>query len=462
MPASRKDRPKLSRAELVAWLDRRVNYERFVPTVREGDTFALGRMRRLLAAIGSPHRAFPVVHVAGTKGKGSTVAMIAAILDHAGHRVGCYLSPHVHALEERISVCGNPITSAELVRAFAKVIPAVDAMDREAGRRGVRGLTWFEVVTAGAMMHFKQAGVNIAVLETGLGGRLDATNVSQPIVSVITSISLDHMALLGPTIGAIATEKAGIIKRGCPVISGALSPSARRVIAATATRRRAPLLQLNRDFRAIALDAAPASGHALAGGVLELCFPRGGQPARRVRYRVGMPGRHQVSNASLAVVAAHTLDSLGFHIPSEALAAGLANTILPARIETFSTDPLVIVDAAHNVASIKALLETLAHLLNSLRPRVLVFAASGDKQIERMLARATGCFDHVIVTRYATNPRAASPERLVAACKRAGLPAARVADSPAAALRTARSLATKKGIVCVAGSFFLAAEIRGN
>ncbi|MEI6037064.1 MAG: folylpolyglutamate synthase/dihydrofolate synthase family protein [Planctomycetota bacterium] len=462
MPASRKDRSKLSRTELVAWLDRRVNYERFVPTAQTGGTFALGRMRRLLALIGSPHQAFPVVHVAGTKGKGSTVAMIAAILDHAGHRVGCYLSPHVHALEERISVCGRPITSAELVRAFAKVIPAVDAMDREAGRRGVRGLTWFEVVTAGAMVHFKQAGVDIAVLETGLGGRLDATNVSQPILSVITSISLDHMALLGSTISAIATEKAGIIKRGCPVISGALSLSARRVIAATAARRRAPLLQLNRDFRALYCDATPASAHALAAGVLELRFPNGGQTARPVRYRVGMPGRHQASNASLAVVAAHTLNSLGFHVPPEAIAAGLSNTILPARIETFGTQPLVIVDAAHNVASMKALLETLGHSLNSLRPRVLVFAASGDKQIEQMLAQATGCFDHVIVTRYATNPRAASPERLVAACKRAGLPAARVADSPSAALRAARSLATKKGIVCVAGSFFLAAEIRGN
>ena len=207
MPASRKDRSKLSRTELVAWLDRRVNYERFIPTAQTGGTFALGRMRRLLALIGFPHQAFPVVHVAGTKGKGSTVAMIAAILDHAGHRVGCYLSPHVHTLEERISVCGHPITSAEMVRAFAKVMPAVDAIDREAKRCGVRGLTWFEVVTAGAMVHFKQAGVDIAVLETGLGGRLDATNVSQPILSVITSISLDHMALLGSTISAIATTR---------------------------------------------------------------------------------------------------------------------------------------------------------------------------------------------------------------------------------------------------------------
>ena len=220
------------RAAAIAWLDRRINFER-TPPGGTAAAFGLARMRRLLAAVGAPHERLPVVHVAGTKGKGSTVAMLASILEDAGHLVGRYMSPHVHALEERICVAGRPIAAADLVAAFDAVIPAVERLDAAAARRGGRGPTWFEVVTAVALVHFVRAGVEIAVLETGLGGRLDATNVSRPVVSVITSISLDHMAVLGPTIGRIAGEKSGIIKRGVPVVSGATHPAARRVVAAT-------------------------------------------------------------------------------------------------------------------------------------------------------------------------------------------------------------------------------------
>jgi dihydrofolate synthase/folylpolyglutamate synthase len=458
MAEKRKVRSGLTRAEAVAWLDRRVNFERVAPSGPRG-SFGLARMRRLLAAIGSPQRGLAVVHVAGTKGKGSTVAMIAAILDEAGHRVGCYLSPHVHAIEERIAINGRPIGSTALVEAFATVIPAVDAMDRAAARRGGRGPTWFEVMTAVAMLHFARSRVTLAVLETGLGGRLDATNVSEPVLSVITSISLDHMAVLGRTIGRIAGEKAGIIKRGCPVISGATAPAARRVIAATAARRRAALLQLGRDFQAY-----PA-GEQFGSSAVDVVLPERFSPLQDMqrtpnRYLLGMPGGHQAANASLAVVAAHSLDAMGYRVPAAAIAAGLRKAVLPARIETVSRRPLVVVDAAHNVASMRALLETLARPLATMRPRVLLFAASGDKQIEKMLALAAGHFDHVVVTRYATNPRAAPVERLVAACRKAGLPAAQVASSPREALTAAKKLAGPHGIVCVAGSFFLAAEIR--
>lgn len=457
MAETRKGRSGLTRAEAVAWLDRRVNFERVVPCGPHG-SFGLARMRRLLAAIGSPQRGLPVVHVAGTKGKGSTVAMIAAILDEAGHRVGCYLSPHVHAIEERIAINGRPIGSTALVEAFATVIPAVDAMDRTAARRGGRGPTWFEVMTAVAMLHFARSRVTLAVLETGLGGRLDATNVSEPVLSVITSISLDHMAVLGRTIGRIAGEKAGIIKRGCPVISGATAPAARRVIAATAARRRAALLQLGRDFHAH--PAGDRFGSDAVEVVLPERFAAQGRQQVPSRYLLGMPGDHQAANASLAVVAARSLDAMGYRVPAAAIAAGLRKAVLPARIETVSRRPLVVVDAAHNVASMRALLETLARPLATMQPRVLLFAASGDKQIEKMLVLAAGHFDHVVVTRYATNPRAAPVERLVAACRKAGLPAAQVAASPREALTAAKKLAGPLGIVCVAGSFFLAAEIR--
>jgi len=439
------------RAAAIAWLDQRINFER-TPPGAVAAPFGLARMRRLLAAVGAPHERLPVVHVAGTKGKGSTVAMLASILEDAGHRVGRYMSPHVHALEERICVAGRPIAAADLVAACDVVIPAVARLDAAAARRGGRGPTWFEVVTAVALVHFVRAGVEIAVLETGLGGRLDATNVSRPIVSVITSISLDHMALLGPPIGRIAGEKAGIIKRGCPVVSGAMHPAARRVIQTTAARRRSRLLQLGRDFTAAHVAAGADGGTAVEVRMAE---------REPVRYRVGMPGRHQAENAALAVVAARLLSARGWRVTERAIASGLARTTLPARIERVGTRPLTVVDAAHNVASMEALVATLAPELDHRRPRVLVFAASADKQLEEMLAAAAGRFDHVIVTRYLTNPRAAPVERLVAACRQAGLPPARVAAGPREAVAEARSLATRRGLVCVAGSFFLAAEIGG-
>lgn len=439
------------RAAVLDWLGGRVDFER-TPPKKPGADFGLGRMRRLLARLDAPHDAFPVVHVAGTKGKGSTVAMLSAVLSAAGHRTGRYMSPHVHSLEERISIDGRPISAAALVAVFDILIPAVEALDRAAARRGGRGPTWFEVVTAAAFLHFARSRVDLAVLETGLGGRLDATNVSRPVVSVITSVSLDHMELLGRTVGRIAGEKAGIIKRGRPVISGAAHPAARRVIADTARRRRAALLQVGRDFRV----THAASDDPLEGGAVEVTSVRDGVSEH---FRLAMAGRHQADNAALVVMAARQVDAAGFAVPRQAIARGLARVRLPARIERIEDAPLVVVDAAHNVASMRSLLETLAPALATRRPRVLVFAASMDKQIEEMLAAATGCFDHVILTRYTTNTRAAPVARLVSACRAAGLPPPRVAGTPVEALEAARGVAGRGGMVCVAGSFFLASEI---
>ncbi len=444
------------RSRVLAWLDTRTNYERVPASGNTSAAFGLGRMRRLLHELGDPHRAAPVAHVAGTKGKGSTVTMLAAILEESGQRVGRYLSPHVHHVEERIAVNGTPISSADFVAAFELVIPVVDAMDRAAARRGRRGPTWFEAMTAAAFVHFATARVDIAVLETGLGGRLDATNVCHPLVTIITSISLDHMKLLGPTIGRIATEKAGIIKRGCPVVCGATQPSARRTIATIAARRRAPLLQLGRDFRVRHLGS-PASAD-LAGISFELDVASAGPPHT---YALALAGRHQAENAALAVVAAEELRHRGIDVPEAAIARGLARARLPARIEVVGRSPLVVVDAAHNVASMESLADTIRPVLARHPSRVLVFAASADKQVEKMLRTVRGLFDHVVITRYLNNPRAVSLDRLRAACHAAGLPEPEEAASPAVALRTARSHAGSRGIVVVAGSFLLAGEVAG-
>ena len=445
-----------SAAAVHAWLDTRVDYERTPPQGSPATAFGLQRMRKLLAAVGNPHVGLPVVHVAGTKGKGSTVAMLAAILDEAGQRTGRYMSPHIHALEERICVGGRPISAADLVAASRIVHPAVETLDAAAARRQSRGPTWFEIVTALAFVHFMRSRVDIAVLETGLGGRLDATNVVRPLVSVITSISLDHIELLGRTVAKIAGEKAGIIKRGRPVVSGAEQPAARRVIAAVAGRRRARLVQLGRDFTC---RHEPAADPLSPGHVVVYPPTRSG-PGDPLRFPLAMPGRHQATNAALATVAAMTLDAAGHNVPPEAISRGLARAHLPARIEVLARRPLVVVDAAHNVASVESLVETVAPVLASLEPRVLLFAAARDKQLPEMLAAVRGRFDHVLVTRYASNQRAATIPTLLDACRQAGLPTPRVADSPAAGLTLARRLAGRGGVVVIAGSFFLAAEVR--
>jgi dihydrofolate synthase/folylpolyglutamate synthase len=448
--------PRRSRAAIHAWLALRQDFERVPPRGNQPSVFGLGRVRRLLDAVGAPHTRLRVAHVAGTKGKGSTVTMLAEILTAAGHRVGTYTSPHVHRFEERICVAGRPIGPGDLAAAFAVVIPAVEAMDTAAAGRVRRSPTWFEIVTAAAFVHFARVGVDIAVLETGLGGRLDATNVCKPLLSVITSISLDHMSLLGNTIARIATEKAGIIKRGRPVISGALHPAARRVIEATAARRRAPLLQLGRDFR---VSWRPAEKtNPWAGGDVEIT-PPDGLAAVPLRATLAMAGRHQADNAALAAVAALRLDAFGIRVTREAIERGLGAARLPARIERVAESPTIVVDAAHNEASMRSLMETLEPLLAARHPRVLVFAASADKQVEKMLTLAAGRFDAVIVTRYVRSRRGAPIERLVDACRQAGLPAPEVASTPATALALARSRAGRSGFVCVAGSFFLAAEL---
>lgn len=442
----------------LAWLEARLNYERTPATANSQVTFGLARMRRLLHALGDPQRSSLAAHIAGTKGKGSTAAMMASILQASGRRVGRYLSPHVHDVTERIAVDGTPISRDRLATLLDSMIPVVAAMDRRAARRGGRGPTWFEVMTAAAFVHFADEKVDIAVLETGLGGRLDATNVCTPIVTVITSISYDHLKLLGPTLHRIATEKAGIIKRRCVVVSGVTQPSARRVIRVTATRRRAPLLELGTHF-AVRHVTPSMSTFGLDGTTFQLVHQDEPTPHD---YTTRLAGRHQVDNAALAVIATEQLALHGISIDEHVIARGLATATLPARIETICRRPLVVVDAAHNVASMSALASTLRQALEAHHTRVLVFSASSDKQIEKMLDTVRGLFDHVIITRYLKNPRSAPLERVAAACRAAGFNQLRVATDPPQALKQARSIAGRNGIVVVAGSFFLASELRGR
>ena len=437
-------------AAALQFLYSRINYERTPPDPSSSGAFKLDRMRELLRLLGDPQLRMPAVHVAGTKGKGSTCAMIAAMLQSSGRRVGLFTSPHLHRFEERMVVDGAAPPPARVV----ELVREMRAVCDELSRRGPEwSPTFFEVTTAMAWRYFEQEGVEIAVLEVGLGGRLDATNVCRPLVTLITSISLDHTQLLGDTVGQIAREKAGIVKPNVPVLSGAWQAEAREAIAAAAAAAAAPLFELGAEIRCV--DIATAEDERAVPQHWRFSVE---SPWRTHRgLTAPLRGRHQADNAALAVAAVDALQAAGFHVGAEWL-DGLSAVNWPLRIEVLHRNPTVIVDAAHNEASIEALIETLQSV--SARRRTLVFGTSRDKDAAAMLRRVVGEFDQVILTQYLSNPRALPVDDL--ARIGASLPLRRFesAATPAAAWRSALEGSQAEDLVCVTGSFFLAAEVR--
>lgn len=433
----------------IEFLYRRINYER-----ASGDQYALAdfkleRMRRLLALIGDPHESVPAVHIAGTKGKGSTAAMLANILQAGGHRTGLFTSPHVERFEERMQVDGRPPEPHTLVR-------LVDRLAEVIGRPGAfaPGLepTFFELTTALAWMYFSESHVDLAVLEVGLGGRLDATNVCRPVATAITSISRDHTQVLGTTLAEIAREKAGIIKPGVPVVCGATHPEAVAVIRERARRCNAPLYVFGRDFHAD--PAAVTSDGCSADGI------RIRTPWSVLEHQpLGLSGPHQHVNAAIAVLLAELLDRAGFPVSPTARRCALARTRFPVRCEVVGSRPLVVLDAAHNWASANALVQFLrSH--QGVRRRILVFASTRDKDVAGLLRCLLPEFDTIVLTRYAGNPRALPLGQLVDITTSLTTRPVHVAADPPAAWRLAIALSRPEDLICVAGSFFIAGEIR--
>lgn len=442
------------------FLDGRIDYERARVIPYSARDFKLDRMRDLLARLGNPHQAVPVVHVAGTKGKGSTTAMIGSVLTAAGYRTGAFTSPHLERVEERLAVDGQACSATELVALVDRIGPAVEAMDREGASCDPpeHGPTYFEVLTAMAMLHFARRKVEAAVLEVGLGGRLDSTNVCRPLVSAITSISFDHMAQLGTTLESIAREKAGIVKPGVPVVSGVLDPAPRGVIRETCRQQGSRLTELGVDFdfdynAPRNLETAPAMGsldfHA---------HPTGGSRDYR-GVPIALLGHHQARNAAVALAVLAELAQTGWNISQGAIRAGLGNLTWPARVEVVARRPAVVVDSAHNSASVDALVRVLDESFSAGR-RWLVFATSHEKDVRGMLARLLKNFDDVILTRYLNNPRGVPPEELGAMAAELTGRQYSLCPTPADAWQQIQALAKPEDLVCVTGSFFLAAEIR--
>jgi dihydrofolate synthase/folylpolyglutamate synthase len=438
-----------------SWWYARINYEHKTASAAD---FKLDRMRALLAHLGDPHHRLRIVHVAGSKGKGSVSAMLAAVLRCAGYRTGLFTSPHLCCVEERFQVNGQPITAEELATRLTQVRECVER-NPHAPRSTLhaprfQGLTFFEVATAVGLLHFVGRRVDAAILEVGLGGRLDATNVCLPAVSVITSISYDHTLLLGDRLASIAREKAGIVKPRRPAISGATAPEARAVIEEVCRQRSAPLRQLGVDF-ACAYEPGLVTATSVIPPRVRVTTAGRAWPA----MELSLFGPHQAANAAVVVACVEELRRQGWHVPDRAVAQGLAEVSWPARLEVLGRQPLVVLDCAHNVASAVALVQTLEASFPAAR-RLLLFAGSSDKDLAGMFGMLAPCFAHAFLTRYTDNPRSVPAERLGELFRAAGGGPMTLCPTPAAAWQAARAMAGPDDLICITGSVFLAGELR--
>jgi dihydrofolate synthase/folylpolyglutamate synthase len=409
-----------------------------------GIKFGLENIRAVLEGLDHPEHAFRSVHVAGTNGKGSVTAMVDTALRAAGHRSARYTSPHLIDLTERFVIDGQPTSDAELGRAIERVRAVIVDLQGQ----GVLDVhpTFFEVTTAMAFEIFRKASVEVAVCEVGLGGRLDATNVLSPMVTAITSIAFDHQQYLGNTLAEIAAEKAGIIKRGVPIVTGQLESEAARVIRDIADGKEAPLIRAHDGVSVEALPPPSAGGQAI-----RLRTPRRDYGM----VKVGLEGRHQIDNAVVAVRALECLDEAGFVVPQTAVLEGLAAVKWPGRLEhiRFANGRSVLLDAAHNPAGADALAVFLAG--QAIR-RPLVFATMRDKDARGILTALCPSISALVVTR-ASNPRSADPFSLqeMATALTPGLPV-HVEDSVNDALTYAWKLNPH---IIVAGSIFLLGDV---
>ncbi|MEO1008275.1 MAG: folylpolyglutamate synthase/dihydrofolate synthase family protein [Planctomycetota bacterium] len=416
-----------------AWLDARVDFERRPATTP--DALKLDRMRALAAALGDPQDRVPAIHVAGSKGKGSITRMAASILSAAGLKTGAFTSPHLVSVRERIAIGGEPIDPGGFARA-ARGVAAVE--DRVAASHGTP--TYFECVTAMAMRHFAESDCDAAVLEVGLGGRLDCTNIVTPRACVLGAIELEHTRILGDTLEAVAGEKAGILKPGVPAVCVPQSDAVLGVFRGVAGRVGARLLVIGED---IEVASRMDGGHA----AIDLAIH--GRALRDLR--APLPGAHQASNAAAAVAACLLFEP---GLTETQIRAGLERTPRDGRMEVVSRDPIVVVDGAHTPLSVRALMATLRTEFGGGRT-VVVFGCAADKDIDGMLREFADAGVSLVLTRAAGGPRAMPVEGLADRCRHTGTDF-EAAEPVAAAIERARKMAGARGLVCACGSYMVA------
>ncbi len=420
------------------------NYERMRIVRYNSQNFDLDRMRTLLRKLGNPQDQFRSVHVAGTKGKGSTCAMIAAMLEGNGLKVGLYTSPHLIDIRERIQINGEMIPQEQ----FSRLVRLVEPMVTHSRPTP----TYFDVLTAIAFKYFAEQKVDIVVVETGLGGRLDSTNVIKPEVTAITNISKDHMAQLGSTLDKIAEEKAGIFKAGIPAVTVMQPPEAEAALKRIAEKVGAPL-----DIAGKTIEFSYRfESSRMLGPHNRVCLTT---PNSRFEHlAVPLLGEHQALNCGLALAVVDRLKLRGFALNDSRSMEGLAKTKIPGRMEMLSTNPRVLVDGAHNAASIDAMMRGIGQHI-PYDSMVVIFGCCSDKDVAGMLERITSGADKVIFTSV-NNVRSADPEELAARYVELYGKMAQVAPTLSAALEIANRAVTKEDLICITGSFYLVGEAK--
>jgi dihydrofolate synthase/folylpolyglutamate synthase len=432
----------LNYSQAEEYLNSFTNYEQ-IPGISYAQAgYSLRHVEELLNRMGNPQSAARTIHIAGTKGKGSVAAMIAQVLSASGYKTGLYTSPHFHTLRERISIDGSLISETEFAAAMAEVKPFIESMKQDAS---FRQLTYFEALTALAFAYFQKKQVDFQVLEVGLGGRLDATNVvANPAVCIITSISLDHTQILGNSLEEIAREKAGIIKSGCWLVISPQPEEVASVITGICRDKKAKVVQVGKDI----------TWHKIRGDLHHQSLAIEG---RTSKYQVSIPllGDFQLENAATAVAALEILASMGFAISAADIAQGLAQVKWPGRFQILQQHPTVLVDGAHNVASMGRLVNNIKAYFAHKRI-FLVFGTSCDKDIPGIINELVPLSPQVIVTQ-ASHSRAALPPTLAAEFTKRGI-APDIKETVAQAISRALSLAGRTDIICVTGSLFVVAE----
>lgn len=457
-------KPHLTYKEALDYIYSFTDYEKKSAYRYAPEHFDLGRMERLTALLDNPQHRFKAIHIAGTKGKGSTAAMIASILRAAGYKTGLYTSPHLHTFRERIQLDSQLISEEAVADLTERLQPLVSQ---------VEDLTTFEIMTALAFLYFATEEADLAVLEVGMGGRLDATNIVTPLVAIITSLSYDHTLYLGSTLPLIAREKAGIIKDGAVVVSVPQPPEAMAVIEETCRERGALLFRVGEQWTwqrgEMDMEGQSFTVHLNNPTTQPPYHPITPSPNHPTRYdllshgprrhRCWIPllGEHQLANATTAVAVADLLPGLGVHVSEEAIAQGLRQVRWPGRLEVLSRAPFLVVDGAHNADSAHKLAVALRKYFQYER-LILIFGASLEKDIDGMLRELLPLAHRVIVTQ-AQHPRATKVQPLREALLAQGCEPLS-SNNVAEALDCALKLARKRDLICATGSLFVVAEVQ--
>ena len=439
-------KPFKSYKEAISYLYARTDYEKQSHLRYNVTTFNLDRMEKLLSRLGNPHKKIATAHIAGTKGKGSTATMLAKMLESNDYTVGLYTSPHVVHLHERIAVNSKMISDSEMLGLLNRIYAPVERM----AKNGTP--TFFEIMTALAFMHFVDKKVDIGVIETGLGGRLDSTNVIQPEVVGITSLSIDHQPQLGDTIGSIAKEKAGVFKRGVPIVTIQQDQEAMCVLKSRAAAVKAPLSVAGEDID-FSYRFETSREH---GPHTRICLTT--KTSKFEHLRVPLHGKHQAINCGLALAMLDKLKSSGYEIDNDKATQGLDKVSLPGRMEMICGDPRILIDAAHNAASIQALMQAIGQNV-PYDSMVVIFGCNNDKDVAGMLNKLQYGADKVIFTR-SSSVKAVPPEDLADMYTEMCSKMCQAAPTLGQALALARSAVGKEDLICITGSFYLIGQAK--